>query len=117
VAVRAQQPVPPIPDDEGDQPGGVRQGKLGIQGQTVTPDMAQRMKLKTQSGVLVMGVQRGSPASEAGIDHGDVIHRIGRTEVNTIEELVIALDAIKSGEVVLEIERGGRTSFVTVRLD
>ncbi|HEX8186456.1 MAG TPA: trypsin-like peptidase domain-containing protein, partial [Blastocatellia bacterium] len=48
--------VPPG-NDEDDNSGSVRQGRLGIQAQTVTPEMAQRMKLNTQSGVLVVQVQ------------------------------------------------------------
>src|SRR5882724_2160172 len=74
-----------IPSDrgEGDGEGGaILQGRLGIQGQTITPEMIERMRLKLNvpSGVFVASVQPGSPAADAGLVHGDVIHGLHKAE-------------------------------------
>ncbi|HKP84528.1 MAG TPA: trypsin-like peptidase domain-containing protein, partial [Blastocatellia bacterium] len=105
-------------DDDGDGNGGtIQQGRLGIQAQTVTPDMAERMKLKNVSGVLVVQVQPGSPAADAGIIHGDVIHGIGRTEVKTVEDLSETIKSLKAGEYMVEIERNKQPVFLNITLE
>ena len=96
-------------------PDETRASRLGITTQTVTPEIAAQGKLSSDSGAMVRSVQPGSPAAEAGIRHGDVIHRIDRTDVRTAEDLVQAEKALKSGEeVALKIERGRQTVFVTI---
>ncbi len=105
------------PDQEQGDGGTVVQGGLGIKAQTVTPDTAERMKLKSASGVLVVSVDPGSPAADAGVQHGDVIQRIHRTEVKSVEDLAQAVKSLKKGEYLLEIERGGQPLFLTVTFE
>ncbi|HLG17068.1 MAG TPA: DegQ family serine endoprotease [Blastocatellia bacterium] len=94
-------------------------GKLGlVRVQTVTPQTARELKLKIPSGALIQGVQPGSPAAEAGLREGDVIHRLNRADVTTAQSLGEALRSLKGEkEIVLQIERAGQLSFVTVTLD
>ncbi len=93
-------------------------GKLGVSYSTVTPEAAGQMKLRINSGALIEEAQPGSPAAEAGLRRGDVIHRINRTPVNKAQDLTAALKAIRNEkEVVLQIERGGQLTFITVTLD
>ncbi|MFP5263216.1 MAG: trypsin-like peptidase domain-containing protein [Blastocatellia bacterium] len=110
------QVIPQSPDGDADG-GTVQQGRLGIQAQTVTPDMAERLGLKNPSGVLVVQVQPGSPAGDAGLTHGDVIHGIDRTEVRTADELSQAVKSLKAGDYMLEIERKKKPLFLTVTLE
>ena len=92
-----------------------RATRLGIVAQTVTPEFAAQSRLTIDSGALVKSVQPGSPAAEAGIRHGDVIHRIDRTEVRNAGDLVEAAKGLKSGdEVALKVERGRQVDFVTI---
>lgn len=106
------------PGQDGDDDGGtVQQGRLGIQAQTITPEMAQRMKLKNPSGVLVVQVQPGSPAADAGVTHGDVIHAIDRSEIRTVEDLSEAIKSLKAGDYMLEVERGKQPLFLTITLE
>lgn len=92
--------------------------RLGIVAQTITPEAAERMKLLIKSGAVVTEVQPGSPAQEAGLRHGDVIHRIDRTEVKSVEDLVNAARSLQSGDqVLLQIERGGEMNFITITID
>ncbi len=113
---RAIQPEGSEGEGEG---GSAQQGRLGIQGRTVTPEMIDQMKLKlkVRSGVFVASVQPGSPAADAGVQHGDVIHGIDRAKITTIEELTQAVKGLQPGDYLLEIDRSGRTIFLTVTVE
>jgi len=90
--------------------------KLGVTLTEVTPDVVDQLKLKIASGAVITGVAEDSPAGEAGLRRGDVIHRIGRTTVESVQDLTSAL-ANAQGEIALQIERGGQLVFVTVTLE
>jgi serine protease Do len=97
--------------------GNEGEAKLGITFATVTSEIAQQLKLKIATGAVIENVQPGSPAAEAGLRRGDVIHRVNRTAVTSGDELINAIRSLKTDkEVVLQIERGGQLSFVTVSL-
>jgi serine protease Do len=115
----ANRPVPVNPRGADEDGGTAQQGRLGIQGRTVTPEMIEQMnlKLKVPSGVFVANVQPGSPASEAGIIHGDIIHGLDRSEVKTVEELAQAVKALKPGSYSIEIERSRKPLFLTLNID
>lgn len=107
--------VPPSDNDD----SGAQQGRLGIQGKTITPEIVEQMKLKLRvpNGVFVAAVQPGLPAADAGILHGDVIHGFDRVEVKSVEELSQAVRAAKPGDYLLEVERNGRTIFPTITIE
>ena len=63
--------------------GSVTRGWIGVQIQTVTPDIADSMGLKETTGALVSEPQKDSPAAKAGIQSGDVI-----TSVNDVPALL-----------------------------
>ncbi len=85
---------------------------------TVTPEIAAELKLKVKSGVVIQSVQPGSAAAEAGLQPGDVIHRINRTAVLSVETLTGALKGLQNEkEVVLQVERSGQLSFVTLTVE
>lgn len=102
-------------EKETDEQGGV---KLGVSVSNVTPEIARELKLKITTGAVIEQVQPGSPAAEAGLQRGDVIHRINRTNVTTAQDLTSALRSLKGEkEVVLQIERDSQLIFLTVTLE
>jgi serine protease Do len=106
------------PDEDGGGEDYARSSRLGVSVQTVTPELAKRMRLQIPSGALVQTVEPASPAADAGIKHGDVIHRVDRTLVKTAKDLVQAVKSLNSGqEFALQVERNGRIFFVTVTFD
>jgi serine protease Do len=111
--------TPPEGGQGGGENGQVQQGRLGIQGRTITPELAEQMKLKLKvaRGVFVASVRPGSPAGDAGIQHGDVIHSVDRAQVTTVEELAQAVKSLAPGEYLFEVERAGRTVFLTITFD
>jgi serine protease Do len=100
-------------DDEGENPG-----KLGVSITNITPDVARQLKLRITSGVAVASVQPDSPAADAGLQRGDVIHRIDQTPVANRQDFMQAVAALRgSRDVVLQVERGGRLFFATLTLE
>ncbi|MET7477861.1 trypsin-like peptidase domain-containing protein [Streptomyces sp. NPDC005648] len=65
---------------------------LGITGRTVVDDSYQA------AGVAVVEVKSGGAADKAGIEAGDIITRLGDTDITTITSLSEALAAQKPGE-------------------
>jgi len=61
--------------------GVIRRAYLGIGYQSVTPEMAQQLRLPVQTGIIVLNLEPGSPASSAGLLRGDIITRIGDTAI------------------------------------
>lgn len=93
------------------------QGKLGVALQPLTPQIAQQLGLKdVTEGLVVVDVQAGSPADEAGLIQGDVILQVNRQAVKTVDDVKSSLVKSKNSALLL-INRGGQTSFVTVNLE
>jgi serine protease Do len=106
------------PDDRDDDEQPVKPTRLGVSVQNVTPDVADRLQLKIASGALIASVRPNSPASQAGLLRGDVIHRIDQTVVRSPADLIEAEKSLKSGEdVAIQIERRGRLLFLTLSID
>ncbi len=75
--------------------------------------MRRQVGLPDRSGLLVAGVVEGSPASEAGLDEGDLIVSVGGAPVTSVDDVWDALDA--AGDTVeLEVVRGTETRTVSV---
>ncbi|HQU84286.1 MAG TPA: DegQ family serine endoprotease [Pyrinomonadaceae bacterium] len=93
------------------------QGKLGLTLQSLTPQIAKQLGLNNVGeGLVVMEVQPGSPAEDAGIAQGDVILQVNRQDVKTIEDVKSAMEKASKNSVLLLINRGGKTIFLTVDL-
>ena len=67
----------------------------------VTPDFKSQYNISVDSGaVLADEVVSGSPADEAGLRIGDVIIRFGGEEIDTSQELIIAIRSHIQGDTV-----------------
>ncbi len=88
---------------------------LGLSVQPLTPALAKQSGVSATSGLLVTGVQDGSPAAEAGLQPGDVIRDVNRQPVKTVADLRRALENQKTGEaVLLRIRRQDASIFVAL---
>lgn len=73
--------------------GGAGGAWLGIVGQTLTPQVAQAMRLSAnQRGVQVEKVERGSPADQAGLRGNDKTVFFEGRRVSVGGDLIVALD-------------------------
>ena len=112
--------------------GQVEYAWLGIQGQTLTEDIAAALGIEGE-GVLVAEVVDGSPAAEAGLQGGtsetsvqgqpyvvggDIITAIDGEAVTSMEELAGTIAEKAPGdEITLTVLRDGSTTEVTVTLE
>jgi serine protease Do len=67
--------------------GSVTRGWIGVQIQSVTPEIADSLGLKSQQGALVAEPQPGGPAVKAGIEAGDVITAVNGAPIKDAREL------------------------------
>ena len=87
--------------------GAVTRGWVGVELQEITPELADSFKLGATDGVLVAGVQRGSPADRAGIKPGDIVLTIDGKPVHdpdSMRNLIVALAPGK--QAALRLKRG-----------
>ena len=90
---------------------------LGMQGQDITPGLAQSLNLDSEEGVLVSDVTAGLSAAEAGIRRGDVITEIDRKPISNMVEYKRSLGTIKKGRTVLFlVRRSGSTIYIAVKI-
>ncbi len=87
--------------------GAVTRGWVGVELQELTPELAESFKLGSTAGVLVAGVQRGSPADRAGVKPGDIVLSVGGKPVrdpDSMRNLIVALTPGK--QTTLGVKRG-----------
>jgi serine protease Do/serine protease DegQ len=94
--------------------GEVRRGVLGVNIQTLTPDIAQSMEIGTVQGALVSQVVEGSAAEKAGIKAGDVITAVNGKPVKDASALRNTIGLLRIGDRVdVSLLRDGKPRRVT----
>jgi serine protease Do len=73
---------------------------LGIVGLSLNEEVASYYDIPLEQGVLITKVVDGSPAQLAGMIMGDIILKIDRVEIRSIENLLSVVHAKKVGEKV-----------------
>jgi len=83
-------------------------GKLGAVVKGITPDMADRLGIAANKGVIVADVKPGSFAEDIGLSRGDVILEVNKQPVNSEEDFRRLTGQLKSGQDVVFLVRQGR---------
>jgi 2-alkenal reductase len=112
--------------------GSVKYAYIGVTTQSLYPQLADRLRLESDSGALVTEVRDGSPAADAGIEAGKQEIQFQGLRATTGGDVIVAVDGDKIvGEtdlpkliaqhdpgdtVTLEIIRDGETQSVDVKL-
>lgn len=95
----------------------VGQPYLGVSVGELTPTIRDRLGVKTQDGALVLGVAPNSPAAATGVRPGDVIVKLGDTDVHNPQDLANVLRSTKPGDQVpLVVVRGADRTELRVSL-
>jgi len=90
---------------------------LGITVQNVSAQMAFQLGLGASSGVMVMMVQEGGPAAQAGIRQGDVIVKLNQHNVENNDELRDLIAKLSPGSLVrLELIRDREEIAISIQL-
>ena len=98
--------------------GRVVRGYIGATVQTLTPELADAMKLKGQpTGALVGEVTSKSPSEKAGIKSGDVITAVNGKKISDARELRLMIGSMAPGtKVQIEVNRDGQRKVLNVDL-
>ena len=95
--------------------GEVTRGYLGVNIQTITPDLATALEVEEQSGALVSDVMTDSPAEKAGIERGDIIINFDGHQIADSRDLPAKVAATPVGEEVeLTVLRNGKETQLMV---
>lgn len=104
--------------------GRVEHSYLGIQMQTLTPalkaqvndDPRAGVQVQVDSGVIILGVARSSPAAQSGLRAGDVIVSMNGRAIADASEVQQIVEATPVGETIaMALNRSGQTVNLTVR--
>jgi serine protease Do len=95
--------------------GKVTRGRVGVQIQEVTKEMAEAFGLPKQTGALVNSVEKGGPAEKAGVEADDIILKVDGREVHSSTELPRIISVVKPGtKVTLSVWRKGASRDLAV---
>ena len=90
---------------------------MGISFQPITPDIALRYNLPAQWGAYITKVAAGSPASQAGLQQGDIIIKLGDVEIDENHSYLNTLFTFSPNQqVTVEFIRNGQTQQTQVTL-
>jgi serine protease Do len=93
------------------------EAKFGISIQNITPEIASRLGLDANEGVLVTSVDGNSFAEEIGLQRGDVIQQLNHQPVNRVEDVLrIQRGLAARSDVVFMIRRTVGTQSTTLYL-
>jgi S1-C subfamily serine protease len=98
--------------------GKIRRAHLGLGGQNVAVPrgLGRRLGVEAESGVLVIAVEPGGPAAEAGVEEGDLVIGFEGRPVTGIDDLHRALTEEiigRAARLTVVRERGPEDVFVT----
>ena len=97
-------------------PGSDNSPRLGIELGALDPQTLRQLNLpQNTQGVVVVNVESGGPASEAGLQRGDVLQQVNRKPVNTVDQAVQALHAATGKAILLSVLRDGTTLFLALQ--
>ncbi|MHC1724869.1 MAG: Do family serine endopeptidase [Syntrophobacteraceae bacterium] len=97
--------------------GEVTRGYLGVNIQTVTPELAAALHLKDAQGALVAEVLPGGPADKAGISRGDLIISFDANPVKDSHDLPVLVAATPvDKEVPIIVVRNGKDHQISARI-
>jgi serine protease Do len=89
---------------------------FGVTVQSITDELADKLSVKKDAGVVVTNVEEGSAAESAGLSSGDVIVSVGGHKVHSAAEYRDAMkDQSLTKGVRLQVQRGGTSRFVFLR--
>src|SRR5262245_56608376 len=97
--------------------GEVKRGVLGVNIQTLTPDIAESMGLDNTQGALISQVLEGSAAEKAGLQAGDVVTSVNGRAVKDAAGLRNTIGLLSVGDSIeLSVLRDGKPRKITATI-
>ena len=90
--------------------------KLGLTVRQLTPELAQRLRLNLDEGVVISQIDPDGLAARAGLETGDVILMVNNNQIETVKDLQKALrDGKKYPYIRFLVQRGQIRIFVGIK--
>ncbi len=97
--------------------GEVKRGRLGVQMQNLTPDLAKAFNIEEQQGAVISKITKGSPADKAGLEVGDIVTTVNGRPVNDAATIRTTVGLMRVGEKInMNIIRNGKPRNITLVL-
>ena len=110
--------------------GNVQKGLLGVQGNALNADFAEKFEISDTEGFYIGDVEKGLGADLAGLKQGDVIKKVDGTIINKFSDLTGYLSTKRPGdkvkvfyksegknkEVMVTLKKTNRTRFIGMEL-
>ena len=88
--------------------GEVRRGGLGVQGQDMTPALAEALGVAQPAGAIITRVAPDGPAGKAGLEAGDIVVSVNGDPVRDVSHLRNVVGLMRAGETIeLTVLRDG----------
>jgi len=97
--------------------GKVQRAFIGVSIRDMNAELAEELDIDEIRGVYVNDLTEDGAASEAGIEKGDVITKVGSVDVKNVPELQEQVARFRPGDKInVTLKRGGKSKVVTVTL-
>ncbi|MDO8457193.1 MAG: PDZ domain-containing protein, partial [Burkholderiaceae bacterium] len=97
--------------------GKVTRGRIGVQIDQVTKEVAESIGLGKAQGALVRGVESGAPAEKAGVEAGDIIIKFDGKTIEKSSDLPRMVGNVKPGtRSVVTVFRRGATKDLPITI-
>lgn len=99
--------------------GEVHRGRIGVEIQDLTPDLAQAMNTQQTAGAVIRRVDPGSSAERSGLRSGDLVVGVNGVPVRSGTQLrnTIGLSRIGDSVALTVVRRGGAEQQLDVRVE
>ena len=97
--------------------GRVSRGRIGVQIENVSKEVAESLGLGKPTGAFVRGVEADSPAEKAGIEAGDVITKFGGKVIEKSSDLPRTVGSVKPGsKSTITVFRRGQNKDLSIMI-
>jgi serine protease Do len=91
---------------------------FGLSVQELTPEIAESLSLKGEKGVVISGIKKDSPASDAGLQRGDLIQEIEHEPVENLSDYKrIMKESSLKKQILIVIKHRGHSRYVVLKSD
>jgi serine protease Do len=90
--------------------------KLGLRLQAITPEISSNYNLERTWGLLIVQVEQGSAAAEAGLQPGDIIVEADQQPMRTVAAFIRMTSQHATESALLLVDHGGHTMYRILKL-
>ncbi|MBF0118749.1 MAG: DegQ family serine endoprotease [Desulfobacterales bacterium] len=90
---------------------------LGIRVSDLTPEITNRYNIPDKDGVIVIGVEQGSKADQAGLSMGDIIKEINHKRIKTVDDYKATVNKAKKGDTITLFAKRARGGIGVIKIE